>query len=308
MLYFFINPASRSGKGARKWEQVKAFLECKKIPYEAHFLQARVSPRPIMEEIFAKEGNNPVSIVLIGGDGTVNQCLNGIPDFDRLLLSILPTGSGNDFCRNKAIPSSLEEQLDHIIHQTNRLEIDLGQITCSGTFPSENRYFLVSTGLGYDAEICHKANLSKLKKILNKVRLGKLVYLTIGIQSIFSAHLSDMDVTIDGTTTHYGNVFFVCAMNQPYEGGGVAMAPAASDTDGQLDFLIVHTISKFQALCTIPLLYIKKHIGRPGVTLISGKELSLSSSNQRVLHTDGECETGCQQLHAALAGKIQLIY
>ena len=309
MLYFFINPASRSGKGAKKWDAVEALLKEKNIPYEAHFLEANVSPRPVMEEIFAKEGTNPVSIVLIGGDGTVNQCINGVPDFDRLLLSVIPTGSGNDFCRNKNIPSALEEQIDHILHQKNRMEVDRAVITLPNSDGTETaRTFLVSTGIGYDAEICHEANRSKLKKALNKIKLGKLVYLLIGIKGIFSADLSDMAVTIDGETKNYSNVFFIATMNQPYEGGGVAMTPKADDTDGLLDFLIFHGVSRFKALCTVPLLYVKKHAGKPGVTLLTGKEISVSSSNKRVFHTDGECEEGCNAFRVCLDGKVHFIY
>ena len=309
MLYFFINPASRSGKGAKKWDAVKAYLETHHIPYEAHFLEADVSPRPVMEEIFAKEGDAPVSVVLIGGDGTVNQCINGIPDFDRLLLSVIPTGSGNDFCRNKNIPGSIEEQIDGILNKKNQKEIDRAVFVhkkADGT--EESRSFLVSTGIGYDAEICHDANRSKLKKVLNKIKLGKLVYLMIGVKNIFSANLSDMTVTIDGTTTEYHNVFFIATMNQPYEGGGVAMTPTADDTDGLFDFLLFHGVSRFKALCTVPLLYVKKHAGKKGVVLMQGKEISVSSSNKRVFHTDGECEEGCDGFRAYMDGKVHFIH
>jgi len=308
MLYFFINPASRSGKGARKWGEVEELLKKEQIPYEAHFLEANVSPRPVMDEIFTKECGD-VSIVLIGGDGTVNQCLNGIPDFDRLLLSVIPTGSGNDFCRNKAIPSTLEEQLANILEKKHRLEVDRAVIVLPGEHGVESkRSFIVSTGIGYDAEICHEANQSRLKKALNKIKLGKLVYLTIGVKGLFSANLSDMTVTIDGQTTDYHNVFFIATMNQPFEGGGVAMTPKADDTDGQFDFLIVHGISRLKALCTVPLLYIKKHAGKPGVTLLTGKEITVSSSNKRTFHTDGECEEGCDAFRAYMDGKVHFIY
>lgn len=309
MLYFFINPASRSGKGARKWDEVETLLKEKHIPYEAYFLEANVSPRPVMDKIFAKEGTNPVSVVLIGGDGTVNQCINGVPDFDRLELSVIPTGSGNDFCRNKGIPKDVSEQLDRIINKRNCLDIDRAVIAFLHADGTETkRTFLVSTGIGYDAEICHEANRSKLKKALNKIKLGKLVYLLIGVKGIFSANLSNMEVTIDGKTEHYSNVFFIATMNQPFEGGGVAMTPTASDTDGLFDFLIFHGVSRFKALCTIPLLYVKKHAGKPGVVLLQGKEITVSSSNKRVYHTDGECEEGCDAFRAYLDGKVHFIY
>ena len=308
MLYFFVNPASRSGKGAGKWEAVEHILKEKNISYQVHFLEKDTSPRPVMEGIFAKE-NGPVSIVLIGGDGTVNQCINGIPDFDRVELSVIPTGSGNDFCRNKAIPKTLEEQINNIVTKNNTLLVDRGVIT----YYRENadpltRYFMVSTGLGYDAAICHMAEHSTLKKRLNKIKLGKLVYLMIGIKEIFGANLTEMDITIDGEKKHYKDVFFIATMNQPFEGGGVAMTPNASDTDGILDFMIFSGVSKLKALCTIPLLYVKKHAGKPGVTLLTGKEVSVTSSGARIVHCDGESEEGCLGFEAKLDGKVKLIF
>lgn len=308
MLYFFVNPASRSGKGAGKWELVEQILKEKNVSYAVHFLQKDISPRPVMEGIFDKE-EGIVSIVLIGGDGTVNQCINGIPDFDRVELSVIPTGSGNDFCRNKAIPKSLEEQIDHIINKKNTLLVDRGVITyTTEKSAASTRTFLVSTGFGYDAAICLMAERSELKKRLNKIKLGKLVYVLIGIKEIFGARLTDMDITIDGETKQYKDVFFIATMNQPFEGGGVAMTPDASDSDGILDFLIFNGVSKFKALCTIPLLYIKKHAGKPGVTLLTGKEVSVTSSASRILHYDGESLEGCTGFEAKLDGKIKFVY
>lgn len=308
MLYFFVNPASRSGKGAAKWEQVRQFLNEKNIPYEVHFLEKDLSPRPVMETIFAKE-KNAVSIVLIGGDGTINQCLNAIPDFKRLELSVIPTGSGNDFCRNKAIPKALDEQLLNIHLRKNILQVDVGKVTYTRTdHQTFTRYFLVSTGFGYDAAICYMAERSTLKKRLNKLKLGKLVYLAIGVKEIFGAKLSDMEITIDDKKEFYKDVFFIASMNQPYEGGGVAMTPDASDTDGILNFMLFSGRTKFQALCTIPLLYIRKHAGKPGVTLLTGKTVAVTSSAPRILHYDGDTLDGCTGFEAELTDKITFVY
>lgn len=308
MLYFFVNPASRSGKGAEKWNYVEPILMAKNIPYQVHFLSNEPFPKAVLEDIFAKE-EGIVSLVLIGGDGTINQCVNAIPDFTRAELSVLPTGSGNDFCRNKGIPKALEEQIDNIVVKKNTRLVDRGVITYyTATNVPITRYFVVSTGFGYDAAICHMAERSKLKKALNKIKLGKLVYLLIGIKEIFGAKLTDMDITIDGETKQYKKVFFIATMNQPFEGGGVAMTPDASDSDETLDFLIFSGVSKLKALCTIPLLYVKKHAGKPGVTLLTGKTVSVTSSAERILHFDGDSLEGCKGFEAKLEGKVKVIF
>ena len=119
---------------------------------------------------------------------------------------------------------------------------------------------------------------------------------------------NDMDITIDGETRQYKNVFFIATMNQPFEGGGVAMTPSASDCDETLDFLIFSGVSKLKALCTIPLLYVKKHAGKPGVTLLTGKTVSVTSSAERILHFDGDSLEGCTGFEAKLNGKVKVIF
>jgi len=134
------------------------------------------------------------------------------------------------------------------------------------------------------------------------------VYLAIGIKEIFGARLTDMNITIDDKTTQYNHVYFIATMNQPFEGGGVAMTPDASDSDETLDFLIFSGVSKLKALFTIPLLYVKKHAGKPGVTLLTGKTVSVTSSAARVLHYDGDSLEDCEGFAATLNGKVKVIY
>ena len=187
--------------------------------------------------------------------------------------------------------------------------VDCGKLTYHLTNKKTlTRKFVVSTGFGYDAAICHMAEHSKLKKTLNKIKLGKLVYLAIGVKEIFGAKLTEMDISIDGETKKYKDVFFIATMNQPYEGGGVAMTPDASDSDETLDFLIFSGVSKLKALFTIPLLYVKKHAGKPGVTLLTGKTVAVTSSAERVLHYDGDSLEGCTGFEAKLDGKVKVIF
>jgi len=208
-----------------------------------------------------------------------------------------------------ALTKSLEEQIDNIVAKKNIRMVDRGEITyrCTCAEPVTHK-FVVSTGFGYDAAICHMAERSRLKKILNKIKLGKLVYLLIGIKEIFGAKLTDMDITIDGESKQYKKVFFIATMNQPFEGGGVAMTPNASDSDEMLDFLIFSGVSKLKALFTIPLLYVKKHAGKPGVTLLTGKTVSVTSSAARILHFDGDSLADCEGFEAKLEGKVKVIF
>ena len=72
--------------------------------------------------------------------------------------------------------------------------------------------------------------------------------------------------------------------------------------------MIFSGVSKLKALCTIPLLYVKKHAGKPGVTLLTGKEVSVTSSAARILHYDGESLEGCIGFEARLDRKVKFVY
>ncbi|MGN0506491.1 MAG: diacylglycerol/lipid kinase family protein [Lachnospiraceae bacterium] len=309
MYYIFVNPSARSGKGITIWNKTEAYLKEHHIEYEAHYTKKDVSPRPEFEAILAKEERDSIPVIVIGGDGTLNQCINGIPEPDRFELSYLPAGSGNDFGRSKTFPSTLSERLDSILNRRNETTIDIGMVEASAhNGQTACRRFLVSSGLGYDAEICHVVNRSRLKDRLNKIHLGKIIYLMVGLKNIFATKACDMEVTVNGQTTTYPGVFFVASMNQPYEGGGIPMAPNAADNDGILSFLIVYGMSHLKALTMIPFIATAKHAGRRGIALTEGTEITVKMSLPKIVHSDGECFGAYDSYHVTLDKKIRFIY
>ena len=108
------------------------------------------------------KGEEPVYLLVVGGDGTINEVLNGITDFDKVRFGVIPTGSGNDFGRNLKLPKTPKESLREIcacIRKDQRGEalyrIDLGQVSWEGC--EKPRIFGISSGLGLDALVCKKA-------------------------------------------------------------------------------------------------------------------------------------------------------
>lgn len=309
MYHIFVNPSSRSGRGAAVWTKAEAYLKEHHIPYKLHYTKKDASMRSEFEAILSEEDKKPIPVLVIGGDGTLNQCINSIPTPERFELSYLPAGSGNDFMRNKTLPPSLSQKLDSIIARRNEILIDIGTAaleTADGQ--TVCRSFLVSSGLGYDAEICQVVNTSRLKNHLNKLHLGKIVYLLVGLKNLFTTKVCDMEVTANGRTKTYSDVFFITSLNQPYEGGGIPMAPTATDTDGRLSFLIVYGINRFQALMLIPFLTAGRHMGKRGIALTEGTEITVKMPFPKAIHSDGEYLGDYQKYHVTLNGKIKFIY
>ena len=96
MLYFIVNETSRSGKARQIWKDIQQSLIKTDVAYEYMVTQGRNHATKLASEISQRPEDN-ICIVVIGGDGTMNEVINGIADFDKVRFGIIPTGSGNDF-------------------------------------------------------------------------------------------------------------------------------------------------------------------------------------------------------------------
>ena len=186
----------------------------------------------LAEKISSMKDDDPIYLIVVGGDGTINEVLNGFADFDRVRLGVIPTGSGNDFCSNLKLPKTPKESLKLIcasIRNDQRGEvlyrIDLGQVSWEGC--EKPRIFGISAGLGLDALVCKKALHSRLKQVLNRFHLGKLTYLALTVQSLFTMETAKAKVITEHGGFILPKMIFAAAMNLPAEGGGVPMAPEA---------------------------------------------------------------------------------
>lgn len=281
--YFIVNPVSRSGQGMKIWEQTKETLQKKHIPYQVFFTQYNGHGKKLARQIAPQAVGH--TLVVIGGDGTINEVLNGLPLDCSITLSYIPVGSGNDFARGMHLPVQSDSALKRILSSEGTKTIDVGKLD------TQNRtsYFSISSGIGYDAEVCYEASHSRVKKLLNNLHLGKLIYAYAAIKLLFTFRPSDMDVVLDGDRHyHFTNVYFIAGMNLQYEGGGFRFCPQASCRDGALDYLIVHDLSKWKILLLFPTAYFALHTHIPGITILQGKGIHITCSHPHKLHQDGE--------------------
>ena len=96
MYYFIINPKSKTGKGLKIWYSVKDKLDELHISYKYYFTHYEFHSTKIAEDI-CRKNKGMKKIVVLGGDGTINEVINGIRSYEDVMLGYLPTGSSNDF-------------------------------------------------------------------------------------------------------------------------------------------------------------------------------------------------------------------
>ena len=303
MYYIIVNPASKSGRGAKIWSMLKPVLAQKNIEYTVYFSKEAGHVIRLVRELSSTLSDNTsrgvLKLIVLGGDGTLNETLQGISDFSRIQIGYIPTGSSNDLARDLKLCKDPVEILENILSCQKPSMMDLGCLTfdqLSGELSrqhsnafSAKRYFAVSTGIGFDAAVCEEALASKFKNTLNKIGLGKLTYLTIALKQLIKARKVTCTTTLDHQEPIVLPKFlFVASMLHQYEGGGFKFCPDANYSDGPIDVCAVGNIPKWLVLLALPTAFFGKHYIFKGIDHYTAHKIHLETSAPLWVHTDGE--------------------
>ncbi|MCR4791158.1 MAG: diacylglycerol kinase family lipid kinase [Lachnospiraceae bacterium] len=292
MIHIIENASSGTDKKGFLEQIIKPYLSSAGEEYKIYFSEKPGDITRIAEGITAAE--ETVRIMIIGGDGSINELLSGIRDTKKVILSIIPTGSGNDFARSVGIPSDIKLALDVAVKRGRTGIIDLGEVTYED---GSRRKFIISSGIGFDAAVCEEAMHSKLKKCLNKVKLGKLSYGLIAAKQIFGAKRPDGWISLDGGgKIELNRILFSAFMNEPFEGGGFKFGPHASHSDGKLDLCVVDRIPRVMFFGVLPFALSGKHYMFKNINEYQASRIHFHADSPMWVHTDGEVTRQAQDM------------
>ncbi len=314
MYRFIVNPVSQSGKGEEIWQLVRARLEELHVEYQVYRTEKQGDMARMAAEAQAS-GDSDDPIIAIGGDGSLNDVINGLDLAQKPVIGLIPAGSGNDFSAGIGLPRKAMDALDGILGCAAPHLIDAGETVCTvddvdGGSREIRRNFIVSSGIGYDADVCEQVNVTKLKKFLNRLHLGKLTYFAIGFKLFWTYKKAGGTLTIDGTSQPVSCLGFLSAHNTIYEGGGYPFAPDASPFDGRLSLCV--TAPKKRRVFFIAFLLSKTtpgfHTRFKDIFNVDCSEASLSLDIPLPVHTDGEVVGHCSAVtFRVLPGCLRLL-
>lgn len=286
MYHFIVNPNARSGKGRAIWEELVPVLKERGIDYEVHMTGYAGHAVSIVRSLTEKE--EEITLVGLGGDGTIHEIVNGIRHPDKVTLGYIPTGSGNDFARSFGISRNPREALDDILDPHRLALSDVCAVRYDGM--KEPVRFGVSTGIGFDGAVCHGVATSSVKALLNKLRLGKLTYLAVALRMLLFRRQTSARICLDdGAEYTFNNVMFAAVMNVPYEGGGYKFCPRAVPDDGLLDVILVHDVSTLRFLALMPTAFSGKHVlFKKYVFTCRCRDVRIETDIPMLVHADGE--------------------
>jgi YegS/Rv2252/BmrU family lipid kinase len=285
-IYFIINPKAGNGQCFKIWERVEDQLKGSHISYLAFFTKYPSHAKNLAIQI-AKKNLEQKIIIAVGGDGTMHEVMNGVINDNNITLGFIAGGSGNDFSRGFQIPVNPVEALAVILRLAKQegLPIDVGKITMAD---SNEHFFINNMGAGFDAIISYEVNQSRMKALLNKLSMGRMVYVYFLLKKLFTYKTSTIDLSIDGKKHIFEQTWFVTVSNQPYYGGGMKIAPVALPDDGLFDITVVHQLSRWKLLLVFISVFWGKHIHFKEVKTYTGRDVTIHSSAKLFVHADGE--------------------
>lgn len=278
-----VNPTSGGGRTRKIWPRIAERMRENGFRLHLHETSHVGDATDIARRIVA-EGVRDIAVV--GGDGTLNEVVNGILEEDEVatadvVLSLVPCGTGRDFARSLGIRGP--EHAIEVIRTGSVKAVDVGSITYAKANAQSRRYFVNVADVGLGAETAAWMNGS------SKRLGGFLGYLIAATRTILVFSGRPARVMVDNVIVHDGPVGMVVMANGKYFAGGMLIAPDASLCDGQFDIFVLDDVPKRMLLLSLlPKVYRGKHVGHPAVHYYQGGSVEIQSPESLPFEVDGE--------------------
>jgi YegS/Rv2252/BmrU family lipid kinase len=300
-----VNLAARKGGAARDWPAIQAELVRRLGAFEARFTEAPGHATHLARTALVEGVRR---FVAVGGDGTVNETLNGLIEPSGCLsepdavLCPVPAGTANELCRALGHLTHPAQAFDAAAGQHSRA-IDLLRVRCTGLDgrPVERfGYLIVSVGAA--ATISRRTSQSRWLK-----KLGGVAYLLMTPPVTLAYRHRDVSISIDGVPTGTRRLFTAMIANTENGGGGMKLVPGARFDDGVLDLIEMGDISRLGMLFgVIPKLYSGAHVHHPKVRTSRGTSFRFDSEVETLVDLDGETVGHLPLEISVLPGALQV--
>jgi YegS/Rv2252/BmrU family lipid kinase len=220
-------------------------------------------------------------LVVVGGDGSVNEVANGIAGVDGVEIAVVARGTGWDFVRTYGIPRKVEDAVAVALDGRTRT-IDLGRASFRRWDGGESEsYFANIASAGMSGAIAQRANET------TKALGGKVSYAWATFAVFARWQTTDVTVTV-GDERRAGLMHDVVVANGRFFGGGMMMCPEAEPDDGLFDVLLIGDLTKRDLVVTLPKTYRGRHLPHPKAELLRGASVTVDAPEPLPIELDGE--------------------
>ena len=272
---YLVNPIS----GTHKKEDIKQLIQdlttAQDIPFEIVPTNASGNYDFLKDKINEEQITD---LIIVGGDGTVNQIVGSLYKSVEVNYGIIPVGSGNGLAYAAGIPRKPKDAIHYLFTGTPKF-VD--------AFTINDKFSCMLSGVGFDAQVAQDFAASGTR--------GLLTYTQQSLLNFFKAQPYQFEITVDDFT-FFTESYFISIANGNQFGNNVTIAPQANLSDGLLDIVIVQKMSKaklpFAVLKQIrgnnKLQELVNEINTQNVLYFQTQSLCIRNIKHAPLHIDGE--------------------
>jgi YegS/Rv2252/BmrU family lipid kinase len=273
-----VNPASAGGSTGKRWPELAHRAAARGLDGDA-LISAAPGQLGALAAEAVREG--ATLLVVVGGDGSVNEVVDGVVGAGDVELAVIPRGTGWDFVRTFGISRDLDAAVDVALHGDVR-EIDAGAVTYRTWAGVEAKaHFANVASAGISGAIAKRANDS------SKALGGKVSYYWATLAVFVGWQTGVMRVTVDAESRE-GRMIDAMVCNGRYLGGGMMMCPDAEPDDGLFDVMLIGDVTKRDLAFVLPKTYKGKHLPHPRLELLRGRVVTVDADEPLPLELDGE--------------------
>jgi YegS/Rv2252/BmrU family lipid kinase len=274
--FVVVNPAAGGGRTARKWPTLAAELARLGLAFETAWTVRRGHATDLARR--AADAGWPL-VVAVGGDGTLNEVVNGVTDARGSPLATtgaILTGRGRDACRNFGLASDWRLAVRRLV-EGDDARFDLG----AAEWPDGARRYCVSAaGVGFDAAVARRA--------ASRGGAGTLPYVLGVVEGLVTHRPVPVTIQADGAPESSAPLTTVIVANGAYYGGGMKIAPPADPADGVLDLVVIGALGRAALLRWLPTVYWGGHLANSKTFIRRIGRVSVHGPSPLPTHVDGE--------------------
>jgi len=274
-VFAIVNPTAGNGRAGRLSRRLKDLFAAHGIRCHIRITEAPGHGTELAAEAARDQWDG---IVAIGGDGTVQEAVNGLLD-SSIPLGIIPVGTGNDFARNLGIPRN-PHQAAAVIGARHVRRVDLGEVN--------GRRYVQVAGVGFDAQVAAMVSA-------NRSRLpggGALPYLWGALHQLMTFRNRELTITLkpdDGRDeVQRVPALMVAVGNSRFYAGGLKICPEARVDDGLLDVCIIGDLTRWQRVEVLARVFSGSHVRHPKVHYARASALHIDGPRDLLVQADGQ--------------------
>ena len=270
---FIINPVAGKGRSLQMVEAIQRRFDDFNDSYKIYITEKPGHATDIARD--TASAGDAVRIYSVGGDGTLNEIVNGIAGFPNVELGIIPCGSGNDVARHLySVPDPLE--LIKVLPESTSKVVDLCRLN--------EKYFFNIASVGFDADVTLNSRYFKKFPFVT----GSMSYILGVLVTLIRCKKYKLKITLDDNAPIKKELLLAIFANGSYYGGGMKAAPSAEMDDGKIDFYLIDSLPRRKILKFFPLFQKGEHESMKEVSLSKGTKAIVESDDPFPVNIDGE--------------------